>query len=730
MNKNRLAFLLAVVMCICVGFTDRTFVLAEDAAGERLSTQAQEEKAMPSNPVYNPATDTTDWDYVTFGSYPQTEIKDEQLTTEIISANYDKNGEVVIDGQKYRRVRQSQASYSSSNYAEGFYKWKGNFAYFKYEPIRWRVLENDGKTLLLMADSVIDCMQYAQNDNAVTWETSAIRKWMNGYELYGEQHQSFIDYAFTDEERAALVETVITDSDNLLHKTKGGKDTKDQVFLLSIREMLNEAYGFPTDYMLYSKTRRLAPTDYAHAMGIWMSSYNEEYGDYCWWLLRSPGSHTKAVSLVYRFGHVYQDGYYADTKYYGICPALRVDVDSNAWTLIKEEADSAFVDETPAQGKSVGNPVQKTAQVRETVEALTGEAVIYGDADGNQKVELKDAQLALRCALHLINAADYLKACDVNADGSVTLLDARLILRHALHLIDKFPIEEKEPPRSDEPVTENSSRPHISEEPATGGSAKPQGSERPQPPSTVPVTPAPNKSDEPLVQNKYDASGRMWIAADSIAVSYNSKEEQGLCGWGEVIGSYFNADADVQNMAIGGRSSKSFTTEEKYKTIMNGMAKGDYLFISFGHNDERAALELYTDPFGSSDVVHSYKWYLKEYYIDPAIRAGVQPVLVSPIARRYFLNGALINPQLHSPYAAAMEELVEEYAAKGIIVYYIDLHHKMLDLYEELGEKGTERLHAQNDTTHLCRAGIDIVCDYMVEQMKEQDMNVCVFLTK
>ncbi len=728
MKNKQLSFLMAAVLSVGLACAGNTTAMAENPARVQEKLMGN----MPQNPMYDPETDTTDWDYVTFGSYPQTEVRGEELTAEIINAEYNSAGQTVIDGQKYRRLWIGEPNYRSDNYAERFYSWEEPYAYFKYEPITWRVLENDGETLFLMADSVLDCRQYAQNDNSVTWETSFVRNWLNGYGIYGEQNQSFLDCAFTSEEKATIARTTVTASDNLLHKTKGGNDTQDQVFLLSIQEMLNASYGFPEDYMMYSKTRRLCPTDYAHAMGVWMSSDNEEYGDYCWSLLRSPGSHTKAVSLVYRFGHVYQDGYYADTKYYGVCPAIRIDVDSDAWTLVEENA---------------GADIKSTAQavrVQQNIEALTGEAAVYGDANGDNKVELKDAQIVLKCALNLLNAADYPKTCDVDGDKKVTLSDAQLILKYALNLIAKFPVEEKEPQTSDKPDTDTSAEPQItkkpvisapapqeSPEPPEEGTSEPSVTVRPPvPPSLVPVTPAPTMSGLPPEQQKHDASGRMWIAADSIAVSYNSKDEQGLCGWGEVLGSYFNKNANVRNMAIGGRSSKSFTRENNYQTIMREMSAGDYLFISFGHNDERAALELYTDPFGSTSTSQSFKWYLKEYYIDPAIRAGVQPVLVSPVARRYFLGGKLINPQLHTPYAEAMEELVKEYAKQGYTVYYIDLHHKMLDLYEELGESGTARLHAKNDTTHLCRAGIDIVCDYMVEQMKKQNMNLCVFLTK
>ena len=123
---------------------------------------------------------------------------------------------------------------------------------------------------------------------------------------------------------------------------------------------------------------------------------------------------------------------------------------------------------------------------------------------------------------------------------------------------------------------------------------------------------------------------------------------------------------------------------------------------------------------------------MKKYYIDPAIRAGVQPVLISPVTRRYFYQHEFVNPQLHTPYADAMKELSEEYARQGITVYYIDLHHPMLEMYEQLGEEGTAVLHGKYgnnyDHTHLSLEGATWVCERIVEQIKAQNMNIATFL--
>lgn len=679
--------------------------------GSNLTTsEASVERKLPSNPVYDETTDMTDWDYVYFGTYPQTELSEAAVTEAIKSATYDIYGDAEIDGEKYHRVSAKTANYSYGVPAEGFYSWYGKgYVYYKYEPIKWRVLENDGKSLFLMADTALDCRKYSVHDGNVNWSTSYVRNWLNGNGPYAEGKVAFINKAFTEEEKSAILTTKVDKSDNPLHGTGGGSTTQDKIFLMSIREMVNEKYGFSSDFMKYSSTRRLEPTDYARAMGIWMSSYNEQYGDYCWWLLRSTGSHTKAVSLVYRMGNVYQDGYYADTPYYGICPALKVDIDSTAWTLVEDATEEA-------QAASYLNGA---------------DSVMPGDADGDGTVTLTDAQLALKLALKIVANDGSMNSCDVTGEGQISLEDAQYILKYALKIIDKFPCQELPAPTATpgiptEPAV--SEEPQQSEAPTTPPTATPTTPGRPTLPPSETFTPPPVVSDEPLVQVSQEPSGRIWIAGDSIAVSYNKTGDRDLCGWGEVIGDYFNDSFVVVNKAIGGRSAKSFTTENNYDDIIYGMEKGDYLFISFGHNDERAAVELYTDPYGDSSTERSYKWYLKEYYIDPAIRAGVQPVLVSSIVRRYFYDGKLINPQLHTPYKTAMEELVQEYAEMGITIHYIDLHSKMMNLYEQLGKDGTEKLHAKGDTTHLCRAGINIVCDEMVSQMKKQNMSIIRFL--
>lgn len=633
----------------------------------------------PENPVYDSETDSTEWDFVYFGTYPQEEVTGEALTDAITGAKYDKDGLAVVDGVTYKKLYKSNVVFKMDgvdidshykNYVketnnEAFYDWVDKeVAYFKCQPIRWRVLENDGSSLFLMADAAIDCHSYHTSKDAITWAESGVRSWLN---------KEFKDSAFTEEEQAAILTSQVVNKDNSFHGTDGGVDTQDQVFLMSVEEMTSEKYGFPADYKTYSKTRRMTSTDYARAMGAWLGTYNDQYYGNAWYLLRTPGAYPQASSLVYPFGHVYMDGYYVKDNYYAICPALRVDIDSTQWTMVSEEdttARNAWLKEYPAEEK----PERK--------------ALVYGDVNGDGEVTLSDARKALRISLRIESYETQMQkwAADVDADEMITTDDAALILQRALKLISHFSDVETNP--------------------------------------------------EPLVQTKQEVDGKInfWIAADSIsAVHAKGDYIQPLYGWGELIGDYFTSDVKIQKTGVSSMSTRSYTTETNYARITENMKPGDYLFISFGHNDERCGRDLYSDPFGSTSDVGSYKWALKNYYIDPAIRAGAQPVLVTPVARRYFYQGKLVNPQLHKAYADAMVELVEEYKEQGITVYLIDLHTQFINLYEELGEEGTSPLHGlisegNPDNTHFSKAGATQACEWLVEGIKSQNMSLAQYL--
>lgn len=733
--KKVLSAVISTALAACLTFSGISTTTATQVMAEETEAAAQKEAVVVNgyrNPVYDAQTDTTEWDYVYFGSYPQSEVTGDELTDAIMNAEYDDDDVAVVDGVKYKRVSAETATYVKQYNSkeknvpaqEGeFYEWenKSTYHYFKFEPLKWRVLEsNENGQLFLMADQAVDCMPYMPTSHKISWYITQLRSWMNEYNgTYNEpkadySRGGFLSLAFSEAEKEALIETeVITEGNAFWGSYVDGMigataDIYDDVYILSAEEATNEDYGFSPDPMNPSKTRQMKMTDYAFAKGGWAGSPDELQGN-CWWLLRTPGDHEKKATLGYRDGRVYMEGYYSNLIPYA-CTVPVCHVDVNAETVIKvTEANST----PPVPTAPVVTPDAVASEKPQTPQIPVTPAGVMGDVDGNGQVELKDAQAALKAALKIdeLNAEQTILT-DVDGSGQVELKDAQLILQHALKIIDKFPVNEV-------PVTQPSAEPTVTPAPS--------------------ATPAPEVSQEPLVQPEDNASGHVWIAGDSIAADHsphNEANDRSTIGWGVIIGRYFSEDVVIHNTAISSKSSKSFIQEPEYQEIMEGMQAGDYLIISFGHNDEFPELARHTNPYGATDEAGSYKWYLKNYYIDPALRKGVVPVLISSVVERNFVDGTF-NYQFHSVYKTAMEELVAEYKEAGITLAYIDLHTKMNELYTTLGDEATQLLHAKYedkdsdnnliqvmDNTHFTLAGARYATKYILEGFSANNLDI------
>ena len=144
-------------------------------------------------------------------------------------------------------------------------------------------------------------------------------------------------------------------------------------------------------------------------------------------------------------------------------------------------------------------------------------------------------------------------------------------------------------------------------------------------------------------------NGKIYVVGDSTVCNFGSTDDALYIpryGYGTQISSYINVlSANVKNLALSGRSSYSFTKESNYYTFTGGINSDDYLFIGFGHNDEKYEVDRYADPTLASDDKTemigtydanrevSFKYILKHYYIDIAKAAGATPVLCTPIVR-------------------------------------------------------------------------------------------------
>lgn len=214
----------------------------------------------------------------------------------------------------------------------------------------------------------------------------------------------------------------------------------------------------------------------------------------------------------------------------------------------------------------------------------------------------------------------------------------------------------------------------------------------------------------------------VYLAGDSTVSNYDTSLAP-RAGWGQVFDRSFDDKIVVKNEASSGRSSKSFIDEGRLYSILNEIEKGDYLFIQFGHNDEKVE-----DPTRYTEPYSTYKSYLKQY-IDGARAKGAKPVLVTPVERRRFTADGIARDS-HGVYPEAMKELgLEEN------VPVIDLTAKSKALYQELGPEGTKDLflwldagehvnypNGVQDNTHFQEFGAEAIARLVLEGIEESHL--------
>lgn len=251
-----------------------------------------------------------------------------------------------------------------------------------------------------------------------------------------------------------------------------------------------------------------------------------------------------------------------------------------------------------------------------------------------------------------------------------------------------------------------------------------------------------------LCANTIDLSNKkdivIYLVGDSTVCQYGDDSKNydvQRAGWGEKLGYYFGDHVKVENLALSGRSARSFTYEKNYQILKDSIQAGDYLFIQFGHNDakeddltatETSKLYKHSSPVQDETVEGSYRYYLTQYYINLAKEKGAIPVLVTPIVRRKFID----NKVSDSHYSAVKGEDTVSYddavraLAKKLNVALIDLNTATTDLYNTIGEEVSISMHAfynaskgsKVDNTHLNDYGANIVAGLVVDGIKASDL--------
>lgn len=216
-----------------------------------------------------------------------------------------------------------------------------------------------------------------------------------------------------------------------------------------------------------------------------------------------------------------------------------------------------------------------------------------------------------------------------------------------------------------------------------------------------------------------DSTTRIFWAADST-VQTNDITTYPQTGIGQVFSLYTREGVTVFNHAKNGRSTKSFMDEGRLAVIEEQIGAGDFLFIQFGHNDEKSEDPArYTEPFSA---------YMEnlEIYINAARKHQANPVLITPLERRCFVDEKHLGMGAHSDYVAAMKQTAEKNN-----VPLVDLYSMSRCALKKAGEPGSRKWYmyfdaglyrnypeGKKDNTHLRHEGAVFYAGLIAEGLR------------
>lgn len=339
------------------------------------------------------ASDVAEQGIFEFGMYPQTREKSADKI-EKLNAALEKSGKAVVelDGETYASYRVSgtgcKPGGSPFSYYYGYYPYMEKYGFetywFKFEPIKWRVLDSGADGVLLIAENVLCTHTFndaVRADN--TWKNSDVRKWLNN---------TFMKTAFTAKERTYLKDSVLKNEPNLILGTSSGEGTTtDKIFLPSQNEITNPDYGFNIGWkdrvddfgrpIGYYETdtepgehcgRSTGATDYAKCLSAWTHLKEDKKTPLstCFYWLRTAGESATHASGVLPDGRVSMTGWSVDYTVLGIRPMMLVAANAVAEGKVSESVDAISSGDSaepsdPSGGDNKEMPFQITASETE-----------------------------------------------------------------------------------------------------------------------------------------------------------------------------------------------------------------------------------------------------------------------------------------------------------------------------------------------------------------------------
>ncbi|WP_433812428.1 rhamnogalacturonan acetylesterase [Flavobacterium johnsoniae] len=214
----------------------------------------------------------------------------------------------------------------------------------------------------------------------------------------------------------------------------------------------------------------------------------------------------------------------------------------------------------------------------------------------------------------------------------------------------------------------------------------------------------------------------LYTIGDSTMANKKDPDRNPEHGWAQVLQSFFNNDIIVVNKAVNGRSTKSFINEKRWDSIYKKLKKGDYVFIEFGHNDEKIEDSTrYTNP-------HTTYRYNLIRFVKESREKGAIPVLLTSISRRNFNEKGVLVPT-HGDYPLETRLTAQEYK-----VPFIDLEYYTELLEQSYGPEKSKKLHLhfkagenpyydkdKADDTHLSLEGAKAIAQIVINRIKAEE---------
>ncbi|QPH38249.1 rhamnogalacturonan acetylesterase [Pedobacter endophyticus] len=231
---------------------------------------------------------------------------------------------------------------------------------------------------------------------------------------------------------------------------------------------------------------------------------------------------------------------------------------------------------------------------------------------------------------------------------------------------------------------------------------------------------------------------KVYLIGDSTVADYSlepdyMQKKYPITGWGQVFQQFLQKDslknlnklirsdsALVIDKAKGGRSTRTFFEEGRWKEVLDSLKKNDLVLIQFGHNDAaKNKPERYVD-------IPGYKDFLRMYVKETKAKGAI-PILLTPVARNSpWKEGKLLNA--HTDYPQAVKDVAAELKVK-----MIDLNELSANFFTSKGREFSAKNYfmnldsgkfvaypkGQKDNTHFQPEGAKEIARLVYEGLKK-----------